>query len=284
VLNNGISTTINITPELKDTVGTFNDNLVVTHNGDNGPTTTIPLRLTVDVPHGTFIYTSDTTITIPPGVTSVQITLVGAGGGQGSKDNTSNGPGYSGLPGKRLVGSLTVNSGDILAFYIGTGGKPGVSGKPAYGGYGGTNSKIGNGGRGGNANVSGAGGGGGGASVIEVNGTTFAIAAGGGGGGGGGSKGNSAQNSGQVRPSMAYVTVPNGANGQGAADAGTGGGGGGGEFGGQGGTAPGGDVGAYQGSQGKSKVPADWTESNDTNGATVDKIYIGGTGYVTITY
>lgn len=247
----------------------------------------------------TFIYTADASITVPTGITNVNITLVGGGGGAGALDYGGLGAGNNGTPGKKLTGDLKVSPGDTLEFYIGSGGQGGTASRnnKKQHTYGGTNSYSWNGGEAGLLIVSGQGGGGGAGTGVLLNGAVVAVAAGGGGGGGSGT-----DSAGKVRTKIEYTTGSNGEKGADVEDAGSGGGGGGGELGGKGGEAGIGDTGAYQGSQGKSKVPTEWSESTLTNwgfpyavspypnGAVVENLISGkmqpngGNGYVIITY
>jgi|GEM_PF-1380478 len=133
---------------------------------------------------------------VPTDVTSVQISIYGASGGAGGYDGGTSG-GAAGNVGY-VSGTMNVNPGDILKFYIGASGQNGLSSVSGYGGgTGGTNSFTtfsvagGTGGNAGNAGSSGGGGGGGSASVVEYisQGVTKYIVAGGGGGGGGAANG-----------------------------------------------------------------------------------------------
>jgi hypothetical protein len=182
----------------------------------------------------------------------------GGGGGGGSNDYAIGGKGSSGL-----YNTLTfnVNKGDIIEVTIGSGGSPGISGKPLKGGLGGSSRiNVGgqsahsfNGGTGGNGPVSGAGGGGGGATTILVNGHLVMAAGGGGAGGGAGSKTNPTGKSASITYNAMNLTLTdyNGQNGQSRNDdGGTGGGGGGGYPGGKGGKSNPGDSGAESGQTG----------------------------------
>ena len=132
--------------------------------------------------------------TVPSGVTSLSVTVIGAHGGYGGNDSAAGGaPGQVG----QVTGSLPVSAGASVALHIGGIGTNGGTCQDWCGmGYGGDN-PIGayGGGNGANAGCtydqcgpyrgsSGAGGGGGAASVLVVGSSTI-VAAGGGGGGGG---------------------------------------------------------------------------------------------------
>jgi hypothetical protein len=126
---------------------------------------------------------------------SVTMHLWGGGGGGGSNDYYVGG---NGSPGLYNTHTVDFSKNAVIEVVIGSGGQPGISGRPQIGGTGGKSrinidsqsSKSFNGGTGGNGPVSGAGGGGGGASAVLVNGQVVAVAGGGGGGGGAGSKTN----------------------------------------------------------------------------------------------
>jgi len=126
---------------------------------------------------------------------SVTMHLWGGGGGGGSNDYYVGG---NGSPGLYNTHTVDFSKNAVIEVIIGSGGQPGISGRPQIGGAGGKSrinidsqsSKSFNGGTGGNGPVSGAGGGGGGASAVLVNGQVVAVAGGGGGGGGAGSKTN----------------------------------------------------------------------------------------------
>ena len=133
--------------------------------------------------------------TVPSGVTSISVTVIGARGGSGGYDAGSAG-GSSGLVGS-VSGSVAVTAGQSLSINVGGVGSNGANtvGNGTGGGAGGSNPLSGyDGGAGSNAGCSfaqcgssngnsGAGGGGGAASVLLIGGTTI-VAAGGGGGGG----------------------------------------------------------------------------------------------------
>lgn len=209
--------------------------------------------------------------TVPEGITSISIDLVGAGGGGGGNDSHA---GYVGSAGGSVTGTLSVSAGDVITIGVGQGGRPGVSGRgSAAGGTGGTSfNGTYSGGTGGNAGPggsSGGGGGGGGATVILVNGRPQAIAFGGGGGGGGGNHSNG-------QPGTLWLANPSygqpGVSHQG--DGGGGGGGGGGLHGGNAGDCGSGDNGGYTGSNGSSLVPSGGSEGTGAAGGA----YNGGAG------
>jgi hypothetical protein len=132
---------------------------------------------------------------------SVTMHLWGGGGGGGSNDGPGLVPIYvggNGSPGLYNTHTINFSKDAVIEVVIGSGGQPGISGRPQIGGVGGKSrinidsqsNKSFNGGTGGNGPVSGAGGGGGGATAVLVNGAVVAVAGGGGGGGGAGSKTN----------------------------------------------------------------------------------------------
>ena len=193
--------------------------------------------------------------TVPTTIQStLLISVIAGAGGVGGNDVS---PGYPGYPGRIVQAYITFSAGDIILASVGGAGVGGGSGAGAgtggTGGYGGIFGYTG--GPGGNAGPqgwSGGGGGGGGASAVKHNGSIVAVAGGGAGGGGGGwhSAG---------RPTQGYSstgTITGGPGVSDPSDGGGGGGGGAGQFGGQGGTLPGGDNGAYSGSTGADLVPA----------------------------
>lgn len=192
--------------------------------------------------------------TIPSTIVGpVTLTVISASGGNGGNDVCA---GYPGYPGHRVVGNVTVVSGDVLTASIGGPGGSGGSGTGYGGGGAGYSGVFGYaGGRGGNpgsSGWSGGGGGGGGATAVTQNGTPVIVAGGGAGGGGGGwhSAG---------RPTQGYISTGSivGGNGQdkGGGDGGGSGGGGGGQFGGIGGPLTGGDNGAWSGDDGADLIP-----------------------------
>lgn len=135
--------------------------------------------------------------TVPQGVCRIKIIAKGAGGGGGTCGGCHFNGGVGGSGGY-VEGIFTVNAGDVLNIYVGSGG---IAGSSCYsgncgsgpGGWGFTN-----GGNGGNGTPTpypgrdaGGGGGGGGSSAVLINGSVAIVAGGGGGGGGGGSCGAS---------------------------------------------------------------------------------------------
>ncbi|MBL7717278.1 MAG: hypothetical protein JNL72_00475, partial [Flavipsychrobacter sp.] len=204
----------------------------------------------------TFNYTgSAQTWTVPPGVTSVNVDLRGAGGGQsrqGTTTLTAHIPGTGG----RIMGTLSVTPGQVLNIYV---GQKGVNSSGSSGGAGGWN---GGGTAAGNSSYGG--GGGGGASDIRIGGTALTdrviVAAGGGGaaynysandngGHGGGLTGNNGMSNNGYNatycglggtqtaggaPGSGATAGTLGTGGNGASGTNTGGGGGGGYYGGGG--------------------------------------------------
>ena len=128
-------------------------------------------------------------ITVPTGVDTVTVTLIGGGGGSGGTDgagNTNPAPGARGT----VTATYRVTAGDLLGIYPGNKGSDGTNGaNNSGGGAGGTStySSSYNGGAGGNAGSSGGSGGGGGggaATLFLINYVIQAVAGGAGGGGG----------------------------------------------------------------------------------------------------
>jgi hypothetical protein len=185
-----------------------------------------PINMTYTVdpnPAGVINYTSPGTytLTVPAGVSYLNVSLSGGGGGGGGNDSH---PGYAGYPGSTITGTLTgLTVGDVLTFYVGGGGAAGSGGGGVAGGTGGASNLSYNGGTGGasgGGGSSGSGGGGGAASVIKLNGTVIAVAGGGGGGGGGGNYSNG-------QPQQGYSSSGATAGGTGVTHTDGGGGGGG---------------------------------------------------------
>jgi len=229
----------------------------------------------------TFTNTSGTTITVPDGVTEVNVVLQGGAGGKGGDDGMLGGDG--GVP-DSLQGTMSVSGGVEISIYPGGAGSNGNTGALMPGGRGGISSvglQGGDGGDSGGRGSSGSGGGGGAGSLLRVDSVDLAIAAGGGGGGGGGNTAN-----GLGEPGVSGVTI-SGSLGEagedvGGLDGGGGGGGGGGIHGGAGGLAN--DQGAAAdgyvydsggdgGNKGQSLVPAGF--SIDTG---------SGAGFATLGY
>lgn len=116
---------------------------------------------------------------VPSWVSSLQVTAIGARGGDGEVDNGST-LGGSGGAGALVSGSVPVTGGSALRVFVGgtpTGGTDCYSTTPCNGGYNGGGS-VGNG----SGSPLGFGGGGGGASELDYNSTLLIVAAGGGGG------------------------------------------------------------------------------------------------------
>jgi hemolysin type calcium-binding protein/Big-like domain-containing protein len=138
----------------------------------------------------TFFPAAFNSFTVPFGVTSLQVTAIGASGGNGgSGGGASGGPGG---PGTKITGTLPVTPGQVLGIQVGQGGNGGSGPQGedcvSQGGQAGINSLIpgGDGGNGGGCETGG-GGGGGAPSVITFGNdfsNPFLFAAGGGGGGG----------------------------------------------------------------------------------------------------
>jgi len=237
----------------------------------------------------TVSFTTNSTFTVPAGVTALTVTAIGGGGGGGGADGNASGGYYydeagvlkGGYPGEKVSGTIAVAPGQIYTITPGNGGEGGQGrASSAVGGAAGTGYFPG--GRGGYAGASGssgAGGGGGAATVILLAGNPLLVA---GGGGGAGGSGNGAYG---VATIGTYTSGTTGAQGQDkSGDGGGGGGGGGGHTqGGSGGPTRGGDSGGYSGQTGKSLAPSGTTVGVGTNGG----LYAsgnGGRGSVTVTY
>lgn len=188
----------------------------------------------------------------------------GAGGGGGGMDAGT--LGGIGSPGLYNTASFSVNPGDYLEVFVGTGGRGGQSNAGGAAGGSGGKSRISiegnneysfNGGAGsaaGPSPSSGAGGGGGGASGVLVNNQRVLVAGGGGGGGGAGNDGN-----GSSQYQRRDASIDNNANGVSGSDyrgengqpkggdGGGAGGGGGGYPGGRGGAVAEGDASGHAG-------------------------------------
>ena len=139
----------------------------------------------------TFNVADSGTITVPTGVDTVTVIVIGGGAGWGGKDgagNTNPAPGARG----KVTATFRVTAGEVLGIWPGRAGANGSDGASNSGGGSGgvstLNSNL-NGGAGGNAGSaggSGGGGGGGAASVFTIGDVnTYQIVAGGAGGGGG---------------------------------------------------------------------------------------------------
>lgn len=240
--------------------------------------------------------------TVPAGVTSIYVHVVGARGAYGGYDSSSTAHGYvspswnRGSPGNvgRIAGRVQVIPGQTVGMYVGgvaNSGSSGYSynsgsniiGVTGTGGSGGASSYSaayngGRGGDGGPSNWSGGGGGGGAASVVTVAGQVAAVGSGGGGGGGGGSNDN-AGTARYYNGTTASLVASGTTGGAGARPGGDGGGGGGGgagyALGGRGGIAPGGETEGYGGSAGQNFLAAGSTVSiNDTVAPQGGSIYV----------
>ncbi|CAN2210972.1 Concanavalin A-like lectin/glucanases superfamily [Candidatus Nanopelagicaceae bacterium] len=204
-----------------------------------------------------------TSVTIPAGVSSVTLTVVGGAGGKGGDDGNS---GKNGTTAGRVAITIAVSPGDVLGLFAGNAGGAGASGTGNAGGAGGADTLPSSafsingtyfqsmnfagaaGGAAGSQGSSGSGGGAGAASIATINSEIVAIAGGAGGGGGAGTNSNYAVDwNGTLQPngtsftgtagtSLNFSNSCPGSNGNG--DGGGGGGGGGGYYGGLGGTAP----------------------------------------------
>ena len=251
---------------------------------NNGTWTPI-VRQGVIAPALTFTDQVTHTVTVPTGVSLMNVYIAGGGGGGGGNDSHA---GYPGFAGSIITGNIAVNPGDIVTVSVGSGGGGGGSGQSTsisspgqYNAIGGISTLGYVGGRGGypgGSGWSGEGGGGGAATVIQINGTTVAVAAGGGGGGGGGNYSNGL---GQSTPSQTAGHA--GGNGiDHSGDGGGSGGGGGGNLGGSGGPTVGGDNGGYSGSNGTNLVPSGWLQTSANNGGA---LYVaGGSGIAIISF
>lgn len=83
-------------------------------------------------------FTTDTSWTVPSGVTEVEITAYGAAGADGDDNNGFSGG--NGASGRSVTGTLSVSEGDTLYFRKLYGGGPGdntSADNPRYGGAGG---------------------------------------------------------------------------------------------------------------------------------------------------
>ncbi len=189
---------------------------------------------------------TESTWTVPAGVTSVYVEVVGASGGDGGKDG--NAGGLRGPVGY-VHGPLAVSGGSALQIAVGGGGTNGTyTNAGGYGSYGASKWGYhgGYGGAVGPKGQSGGGGGGGAGTAVRVPGVTGDVVAGGGAGGGGAASltasqestlGAAAKRAGKAAACRA-AAVKNGENGVSVGsglDGGGGGGGGGGVCGGAGG-------------------------------------------------
>ena len=186
---------------------------------------------------------SSNTFTVPSGVSSVYIEVLGAAGGRGGSDGAPQG-GSTGPVGY-VYGAVSVTSGQQLGVYVGGAGSAGASSVTSTGGgSGGLNPLAGyDGGSGGNTGGqgnSGAGGGGGAASVVVLPSSAHVVGAGGGGGGGSGNTTRNSTQDGYLNGFQPGSTTGSTTGGNGSSpgsgnDGGSGAGGGGGALGGAGG-------------------------------------------------
>ncbi len=125
-------------------------------------------------------FTADGTFTVPSGVTSVQVTVTGAGGGAASLPPVVSGetPPQGGS-GSTVTATVAVTPGMDLTVVVGQEGHDGTDDRLGGVGFG----TGGTGGSRGNYNGGNGGGGGGGSAVLD-DGTALVVAGGGGGGGG----------------------------------------------------------------------------------------------------
>lgn len=224
---------------------------------------------------------------------SADITAYAWGGGGGGGGVDAGTLGGLGAPGLYNTTSFTVNKGDILEVFVGSGGRGGGSNSgSAPGGTAGSSvininsdsTKSFNGGAGtaaGPRPYSGGGGGGGGASGILVNNIPILAAGGGAGGGGAGNDGNSSGTYARRDATIAKNAIGaagtdyRGENGQSkGGDGGGAGGGGGGYPGGQGGAVAGGDASGFAGQCG-GNYPI-FSASTGTNTPFYQAGYAGG--------
>lgn len=168
--------------------GTYTVKLVVTDNQGCADSSSQSVTVTNCPPPGsqTFSYTgSPQSFTVPACVTSIQVDVRGAQGGNGGNGQYCSNTVLGGNGG-RVQATLAVSPGQVLSVIVGQKGGNGQSFCSAscnggVGGYGGTFAGI----NGGNTSGSyrAAGGGGGGASYVVLSGNNVLIAGGGGGGG-----------------------------------------------------------------------------------------------------
>jgi hypothetical protein len=127
------------------------------------------------------------TFIVPDNVSTITVTVVGAGGGSGGnyQNATTLGSATSGTAGSIVLGDLNVQGGQVLTIYPGIGGSRGLqSWNGGVGGTGGVNYFPAYSGSAG-VTSNGGSGGGGAASVIVSNSSVLVLAAGGSGGAGG---------------------------------------------------------------------------------------------------
>ena len=269
---------------------------ILAANGNT--TTTNPLLLIEQLPIAPPTVTtnfsstgSDQSYTVPAGVTSVNVTLIGAGGGGG-------GIYLAGGTGGLVSGTLAVTPGETLTVIAGRGGQPGYGSPSAYGGGGAPGADV-------YAYTNS--GGGGGRSAIQRSGVDIVTAGGGGGaargpsgsggagggttggtggyfGGSGGTQSAAGNNifggnsgSGYSGGAGGYVSVSNSSSG---------GGGGGGWFGGGGAGGNNSYPSYYGGGGGGSSYVANLTGTvvNTQGGGAAGSLNTGSNGSVTISY
>ncbi len=139
----------------------------------------------------TYATATDTSFTVPAGVTTITVKAWGAGGGGGGAHVADGGAGGGG---GFTQSDISVTPGETLIIQVGGGGDGGAAPADGDGGDGGGGGAVINtgGGQGGDGGTSsgGSGGGGGGYSAVK-RGSTYLVQAAGGGGGGGGSNAGS---------------------------------------------------------------------------------------------
>ncbi len=167
--------------------GTYTVKLVVTDNQGCADSSSQSVTVTNCPPPGsqTFSYTgSPQSFTVPACVTSLQVDVRGAQGGNGGNGQYCSNTVLGGNGG-RVQATLAVSPGQVISVVVGQKGGNGQSFcGPCTGGTGGYGGSF-NGINGGNTSsgVTASGGGGGGASYVALNGNNVLIAGGGGGGG-----------------------------------------------------------------------------------------------------
>jgi len=180
--------------------GTYTVKLVVTDNQGCADSSSQSVTVTNCPPPGsqTFSYTgSPQSFTVPACVTSIQLDVRGAQGGNGGNGQYCSNTVLGGNGG-RVQATLAVSPGQVIGVVVGQKGGNGQSFcGPCTGGTGGYGGSF-NGINGGNTSsgVTASGGGGGGASYVALNGNNVLIA-GGGGGGGANNHGNSSSSGGK---------------------------------------------------------------------------------------
>jgi hypothetical protein len=178
----------------------FDELLALAAGAVTSPKTFIGRR-NQSIPHGSQTITSGSgNFTVPAGVYSIKVTLIGGGGGGGGNVNVALRSGGGGGSGGRTFGFLSVVPGQSIAYSCGAGGAGGSAGNNA--GSTGSNTTFtgittANGGLGGSGSTTGLGRGGGGGTGTETGfpGHTGVGGIGGAGGGPGGLGGNGANGS-----------------------------------------------------------------------------------------